>query len=236
MNGPVLATISPQWIGIAVASAIVVVLLVILVIRRVADDKRDRRPDSTARDDRGASDETPTPPQGSASFLDEPLRGGFDGLGKPASGQPALGTIVMPKERRPEQSWQEAAPSARPPAVHPFGAIETPVAPFMPEPEPRIAPEPAPLQEALPTAPGAAPLSDIIVTTNQQEIDLNDPEVRQMLEELVTSEIALAEAYRQQGQVLDAILQLTEAEKACTALGNGEQSERIKALMKELQP
>jgi len=56
-----------------------------------------------------------------------------------------------------------------------------------------------------------------------------------MLEELVTSEIALAEAYRQQGQILDAILQLTEAEKACTALGNDEQSQRIKALMKELQ-
>jgi len=210
MNGSVLAAISPQWIGIAVASAIVVALLVILVIRRAADGKSDRRPDKAVGDEGGAFDEIPAPPEGDVSFLDEPLQRGFDGLGKPASGQPALGTIVMPRERRPEQPPQTA-----------------------PEPP---APEPAAHKEAPPAEPGAAPLSDILVTTNQQEIDLTDPEVRQMLEELVANEIALAEAYRQQGQILDAVLQLTEAEKACKALGDDEQAERIKALMKELQP
>jgi len=204
-----LAAISPQWIGIAVASAIVVALLVILVIRRAADGKSDRHPESVVGNEGSALVASPEPPERDASFLDEPLQRGFDGLGKPASGQPALGTIVMPRERLPEQPPQTA-----------------------PEPP---APEPATLREAPPLEPGAAPLSDIIVTTNQQEIDLTDPEVRQMLEELVASEIALAEAYRQQGQILDAILQLTEAEKACTALGNDEQSQRIKALMKELQ-
>jgi len=210
MNGQVLAAISPQWIGIAVASAIVVALLVILVIRRAADGKSDRHPESVAGHEGSALAESPEPPEGDASFLDEPLQRGFDGLGKPASGQPALGTIVMPRERRLEQPPQTA-----------------------PEPP---APEPAALREAPPAEPAAAPLSDIIVTTNQQEIDLTDPEVRQMLEELVANEIALAEAYRQQGQILDAILQLTEAEKACKALGDDEQAERIKALMKELQP
>ena len=225
MNGPVLAAISPQWIGIAVASAIVVALLIILVIRRAAAGKSDRRPDSTVGDDKSALVEVPSPAQGNASFLDEPLRGGFDGLGKPASGQPALGTIVMPRERRPEQPSEIAPEPAAPEQAAPEPAGSEPAAT-----------EPAATEETLPAEPGAAALSDIIVTTNQQEIDLTDPEVREMLEELVTSEIALAEAYRQQGQILDAILQLTEAEKACTALGNDEQAERIKALMKELQP
>jgi len=211
MNGSVLAAISPQWIGIAVAAAIVVALLVILIIRRAADGKSDRRPDPAVGDEGSALAEIPAPPGSDASFLDEPLQRGFDGLGKPASGQPALGTIVTPRERPPAEQLSETAPE--PPA-----------------------PEPATLKETPPAAPGAAALSDIIVTTNQQEIDLTDPEVRQMLEELVANEIALAEAYRQQGQILDAILQLTEAEKACKALGDDEQAERIKALMKELQP
>ena len=86
------------------------------------------------------------------------------------------------------------------------------------------------------TADGAAaPLSDIIVTTNKAEIDLTDPDVRAMLQELVRDEIALADVYRKGGQTLDAILQLTEAEKACQALGDADQAQCIQAMLEELR-
>ena len=59
------------------------------------------------------------------------------------------------------------------------------------------------------------PLSDIIVTTSSKKVDLDDPDVRRMLTELVTFEIDQAAEFRRQGQSIDAILQLTEAEKVC---------------------
>ena len=56
-----------------------------------------------------------------------------------------------------------------------------------------------------------------------------------LLTSLVDDEVALAKAYRSQGQTLDAILQLTEAEKACTALGLDDTLGEVKALLGELQ-
>ena len=78
------------------------------------------------------------------------------------------------------------------------------------------------------------PLSDIIVTTSDKVVDLSDAEVRRMLTDLVTFEIDQATLYRQQGQSIDAVLQLTEAEKICKALGMAETAERIRAMMDEL--
>ena len=50
-------------------------------------------------------------------------------------------------------------------------------------------------------------------------VDLQDPEVRRMLTELVTFEIDQAADFRRRGQTIDAVLQLTEAEKVSRALG-----------------
>jgi hypothetical protein len=79
------------------------------------------------------------------------------------------------------------------------------------------------------------PLSDIIVTTSSKKVDLEDPEVRRMLTELVTFEIDQAAEFRRQGQSIDAILQLTEAEKVSRALGMTESARRIRAMMEELR-
>jgi len=78
-------------------------------------------------------------------------------------------------------------------------------------------------------------LSDVIVTSGDGQVDLADPDVRALLVSLVDDEIALARAYRSQGQTLDAILQLTEAEKACTALGLDDTLAEVKTLLGELQ-
>ena len=79
------------------------------------------------------------------------------------------------------------------------------------------------------------PLSDIIVTTSSKTVDLDDPEVRRMLTELVTFEIDQAADFRRQGQTIDAVLQLTEAEKVSRALGMTESAKRIRAMMEEIR-
>ena len=80
------------------------------------------------------------------------------------------------------------------------------------------------------------PLSDIIVTTSSKMVDLDDPEVRRMLTDLVTFEIDQAAEFRQQGQTIDAVLQLTEAEKVSRALGMNESAQRIRAMMRARTP
>ncbi len=79
------------------------------------------------------------------------------------------------------------------------------------------------------------PLSDIIVTTSNKMVDLQDPEVRRMLTELVTFEIDQAAEFRRQGQSIDAVLQLTEAEKVSRALGMKESAQRIREMMQEIR-
>ncbi len=106
-------------------------------------------------------------------------------------------------------------------------------------------PEPARPAEGGPAAGEAAPesgpesrlvpLSDIIVTTSGKMVDLQDPEVRRMLTELVTFEIDQAADFRRRGQTIDAVLQLTEAEKVSRALGMTESAERIRAMMAEIR-
>jgi hypothetical protein len=79
------------------------------------------------------------------------------------------------------------------------------------------------------------PLSDIIVTTSNKMVDLRDPEVRRMLTDLVKDEIDQATHYRQQGQIIDAVLQLTEAEKISRALEMHESAAAIRTMMEDLQ-
>jgi hypothetical protein len=79
------------------------------------------------------------------------------------------------------------------------------------------------------------PLSDIIVTTSSKMVDLDDPEVRRMLTELVTFEIDQAADFRRRGQRIDAVLQLTEAEKVSRALGLNESAKRIRAMTDEIR-
>jgi hypothetical protein len=75
------------------------------------------------------------------------------------------------------------------------------------------------------------PLSDIIVTTSSKMVDLQDPEVRRMLTDLVKFEIDQARQFRAEGQTIDAILQLTEAEKISRALGMQESAQAIRDMM-----
>lgn len=141
----------------------------------------------------------------------------------------------------------EPAPSAgvavgveRAPIAEPEGSKAAPVA--------EAAPAEAATAEAAPPAPGdetaagrpatadaPALLSDVIVTNSHEEVDLADPDVRALLVSLVDDEIGLAKVCRAQGQVLDAILQLTEAEKTCAALGLDDSLAEVKALLAELQ-
>jgi hypothetical protein len=203
---------------------------------------------------------TPPSPLSAApagSFLDEPLVHGFEGLGRVAA--PAKPVSSGPFPVDPFGSHEDIFP-AEAPAVAPnaASAVAKPVPAAEPEPVATVAalttepepaeagdapaaePEPAATPaEAAPVAPAAADdqalLSDIIVTSGSEEIDLADPDVRDLLTQLVDDEIELAKACHAQGQILDAILQLTEAEKASAALRLDDRLATVKALLAELQ-
>jgi len=83
--------------------------------------------------------------------------------------------------------------------------------------------------------PRLVALCDIISTTNTQTVDLNDPDVRRMLRELVQNEVDLAQQYKQLGQNIDAVLQLTEAEKICRTLSMDAHADLLRKMIDELQ-
>lgn len=160
---------------------------------------------------------------------------------------------------RPDLSVRELEPepSATPDETEITGELRSPEAAALPTqdapPAPEgmsgdqaVAPEPARPAEGGPAAgAGAAmksgpesrlvPLSDIIVTTSDKMIDLQDPDVRRMLTDLVTFEIDQADAFSRQGQFIDAVLQLTEAEKVSRALGMTEAAQHIRTMMEEIR-
>jgi hypothetical protein len=86
-----------------------------------------------------------------------------------------------------------------------------------------------------PPAGNLIPLSDIIVTTSDKLVDLADAEVRHMLKELVGYEIDQAAQFKAMGQNVDAVLQLTEAEKICLALDMNQQARQIRTMMRDLR-
>lgn len=218
-----------QIVGIVVASAIVVLLVLALYVTR----RRDEEP---------AEDAAAASPEEHGSFLDAPLTDTLSGLGKVDSptreaGAPAdlgplraaagsAGTHPGP-EHDLGLDWGRGA---EPDDAQTTGEIEA-AAPDDLEDTGEIR---LPAGPTTPAARRQVPLHDIIVTTSEKVVDLEDPEVRRMLADLVTFEIDQAAQYRQQGQTVDAVLQLTEAEKICKALDMPETAERISRMMADL--
>lgn len=78
-------------------------------------------------------------------------------------------------------------------------------------------------------------LSDIIVTTSNKLVDLRDADVRRMLTDLVKLEVDQAIEMRRLGQTVDAVMQLTEAEKISRALSLNESAQRIQSMIEEMR-
>jgi len=228
-----------QIVGIAVAAAVVVLLIVALLVTRR----------------RGAADEAPAAKSG-ASFLDSAPQDTLAGLGKVE--QPVEDITLDPEATRAllDASPEAVAAASAAGDLEPDGPLSLDWGPSPHEPGP-AAPEAAPAaaSEAAPEAGSAAapvapapaappaptgggrkvPLSDIIVTTSSKVVDLDDPEVRLMLTDLVKFEIDQATRFREQGQDIDAVLQLTEAEKISRALGMQESAAAIRRMMEDLK-
>ena len=250
-SGPGLMT-TIQIIGIAVAATIVAVLIAALVITK---DK------SNAADEDAKAAPAPLPGE---SFLDGPPRDEFSRLGRqatPAAVPPPDKVEPIPPDaplglfgESPDQTADSASPGEL--ALH-WGegesgdidgpgeaasgeAAEETVVETAAEPAEitaEIAAEPPQSEPAV--EPGAeaklVKLSDIIVTTSNKMVDLADPEVRRMLRDLIKFEIDQAAQFKAQGQTIDAILQLTEAEKICLALDMNSQAKLIRAMIVDLQ-
>ncbi len=175
---------------------------------------------------------------------------------KPAPGGLGLdwGPDLSVRTTGPAPEWAGPAPDddaettgeLRPEVTAEFPAQDTSLAPEGESGDRVAATQPARPAEGEPAAGSVAvpesgsggrlvPLSDIIVTTSSKTVDLDDPEVRRMLTELVTFEIDQAGEYRRQGQTIDAVLQLTEAEKVSRALGMQESAQRIRVMMDEIR-
>ena len=147
---------------------------------------------------------------------------------------------------RPNDDEAEITGELRPDETVALPAEDTPPAPEGESGDQVAATQPARPAEGGSAAAGVAapesgsggrlvPLSDIIVTTSSKMVDLDDADVRRMLTELVTFEIDQASEFRRQGQTIDAVLQLTEAEKVSRALGMDESAQRIRAMMDEIR-
>jgi len=225
-----------QIVGIVVAAAIVILLIIALLVTRR----------------RGSGDEKPAEATSHASFLDDAPQDTLSSLGK--AEQPVEDVTIDPDADRQGRPTDEGAAPAPPddettgelPAADPSAATTTSRSPITESGASAHEPEPAgPAEggsvasdEAAPES-GAGdrrvPLSDIIVTTSSKMVDLQDPEVRRMLTDLVKDEIDQATLSRQQGQTIDAVLQLTEAEKISRALDMRESAAAIRRMMEDLQ-
>lgn len=145
------------------------------------------------------------------SFIDAPPRDQFHRMGRAEPDAETTGEVPMPTA----------------PALPYDHAVVTPPV-FEPDEEPVGA-------GGSPPAGKLIPLSDIIVTTSDKLVDLADAEVRRMLKELVGYEIDQAAQFKAVGQHVDAVLQLTEAEKICLALDMHEQARQIRIMMRDLR-
>lgn len=224
-----------QIVGIAVAAAIVAVLVAALIVTR----------DKGKQEDEAAMAAPPPPPGG--SFLDQQPSDSFHRLGRPEivvadqqvdkpridwGSQTEDAALPGAESAAPAEAVEESATTgelevADEPASAAGGSAEAETAP------PNEAP---PADEAPPARESKlVPLSDIIVTTSNKMVDITDPEVRRMLRDLIKYEIDQAAQFKEQGQNIDAALQLTEAVKICEALDMSSQARLIRAMMKELQ-
>jgi hypothetical protein len=232
----------------AVAAAVVVVLIiVVMLVSRGHGGSRRAGADEASMFDRPPSDtlaKLGKPENRHEEPFSEYAVSGAASLEDPRS--EAAGAVSMPAVE------PETPGSAAP---EPHGEEPKPAEAFADEPAEAVAGEPAepdrreraePAAEDPAARPGAeaaepmaegnlVPLSSIIVTTSNKIVDLDDPEIRRMLTDLVTFEIDQAAQFREQGQAIDAVLQLTEAEKICRALGKDDMAGEIHAMMRELQ-
>ena len=241
-----------QIVGIAVAAAVVVLLIVALLVTRrrgSAGGAPEEQPDASFLD---------AAPQDTLAALgkaEQPMEdvtldpAGTRALRDPAAAVPATAAIAEP-DGPLSLDWGPPPPQ---PAPDSAATPAPPVESVVPEPP---SPEPAPEAVTEPPEPDAGttteeipavatpehaaasrkvPLSDIIVTTSSKVIDVDDPEVRHMLMDLVKFEIDQATRYREQGQTIDAVLQLTEAEKISRALGMQESAAAIHTMMQDLK-
>ena len=228
-----------QIVGIAVAAALVLLLIIALLVTRR----------------RGSASEEPAPEMSRASFLDDAPQDTLSALGK--AEQPVEDGSIDPGVHRQGRPADENAVPVAPapaddettgelPAAGMTAAATTPQS-LLTESD-ASADEPVPArpaeggsaasEEAAPES-GAdgrrVPLSDIIVTTSSKMVDLQDPEVRRMLTDLVKYELDQATNYRRQGQTIDAVLQLTEAEKISRALDMKGSAAAIRRMMDDLR-
>jgi len=237
-----------QIVGIVVAAAIVLLLIIALLVTRR----------------RGAASEEP-PTKSRASFLDDAPQDTLSALGKAeqpvedvtidpgvhrqsepadenAAPPPPVAAAAASEGNALGLDWGPssdtlAADAAASPAAPTDDEI-TGELPAAAEPARPAEGGPAASKEAAPESGAGArrvPLSDIIVTTSNKMVDLQDPEVRRMLTDLVKYEIDQATHCRQQGQTIDAVLQLTEAEKISRALDMRESAAAILKMMEDLQ-
>jgi hypothetical protein len=248
-----------QIVGIAVAAVIVVLLVIALVVTRKSGDDEA----SGARDSAAGSSFLDSAPSDTLAKLGKPehLAAPASHAGEESGPIPASpAKVVMtatgvaaaangglgldwdhPDERTPkappssdETETTGEMPGVAAPAMAGEGSAGKPVVEAEPAEE---APTEAAETEAAAPAPSdnLVPLSSIIVTTSTKMVDLEDPEIRRMLTDLVTFEIDQATQFREQGQTIDAVLQLTEAEKICRALGKHDTAREIRDMMRGLQ-
>jgi hypothetical protein len=232
-----------QVVGIAIAVVILIVLVISLVVTR--------RKDAGAEDTRRP--QPPTPAEDSGSFIDQAPRDDLHMLGKrdvlppgvaalEADWQPAVAAAVAEAAAQAEPAAAET-PEETTAEIPPEQPTESPAAPqtfeaaaeTAPPVEPSAGSAAAAEEEAAAAPARMVRLSDIIVTTNQQQVDLADSEVRRMLKDLMQDEIDLAAQYRELGQNNDAVLQLTEAQSICNALDMTSHAKLIQQMIKELQ-
>ncbi len=241
-----------QIAGIAAATVIVVLLVIALVVTRKSGDQPQQ-----AQDEAGHGSFLDSPPSDTLAKLGAPEPApGASGvetmaapeapLGAEAAREPLTGSASVPAtgavddgETTGEMPAVSGEPAPEAPATDEGAeAPPEPAATVQPEapPEPAATAEPeAPASPVPPAGDRLVPLSSIIVTTSTKMVDLDDPEIRRMLTDLVTFEIDQATQFRRQGQNLDAVLQLTEAEKICRALGKEDTAREIRDMMRGLQ-
>jgi hypothetical protein len=235
-----------QIVGIVVAAALVLLLIIALLVTRR----------------QGSASEEPAPEMSRASFLDDAPQDTLSALGK--AEKPTEDVTVDPGVHRRGRPADENAVPVAPVAaatLEPGGnglgldwgpsrdkpaATSTTQSPVTQSDASADEPAPArPAEGGSAASEGAAPesgadgrrvpLSDIIVTTSSKMVDLQDPEVRRMLTDLVKYELDQATNYRRQGQTIDAVLQLTEAEKISRALDMKGSAAAIRRMMDDLR-
>jgi hypothetical protein len=243
-----------QIVGIAVAAAIVLLLIIALLVTR----RRGPADEAPAAELTHASflDDAPQDTLSTLGKAEQPMEDitidpGVDRQSRPAdekAGPPPVDVAAAESQGNglhldwghssdPLAIGPTAVVSVTSPAVPPDD-VTTGELPAAAEPTRQAAHKPVTTDEAPPDSGRggcSVPLSDIIVTTSHKMVDLQDPEVRRMLTDLVKYEIDQATLCRQQGQTIDAVLQLTEAEKISRALDMRESAAAIRKMMDDLQ-